>query len=113
MESCRICRNSAPLSGAKPEMLCMIPSRVASGNLMPEQSTVNPLLQQRFPVPFDAFEAEQVEPAIGELLAGMNGRVQRLSASADQRTYENVLLVLDRLTEPLDYAMSVVRHLES
>lgn len=91
----------------------MIPSRVASGNLMPDQSTVNPLLQQRFPVPFDAFEAEQVEPAIGELLAGMNGRVQRLSASADQRTYENVLLVLDRLTEPLDYAMSVVRHLES
>ncbi len=29
------------------------------------------------------------------------------------RTYESVLLALDRATDPLDYAMTVVRHLES
>lgn len=80
---------------------------------MAEQSTTNPLLKQQFPVPFDAFRAEQVQPAIAELLAEMKRRLEQLSAPGQLRNYENTLIALDRLTEPLDYAMSVVRHLES
>jgi oligopeptidase A len=72
----------------------------------------NPLLRQQFPIPFDKVRAEHVEPAIGELLANMRQRVERLSETPE-RTYESIFAVLDRLTDPLDYAMQVVGHLEA
>ncbi|MBV8896803.1 MAG: M3 family metallopeptidase [Acidobacteriaceae bacterium] len=80
---------------------------------MPEQTLVeNPLLTERFPIQFDAIKAEHVVPAINLLLEQMKNRVADLGKPSMPRTYENVLLTLDRLTEPLDFAMSVVRHLE-
>ena len=43
----------------------------------------------------------------------MNQRLTDLGGSHTPRTYSSVVLELDQMTEPLDFAMAVVRHLES
>jgi oligopeptidase A len=80
---------------------------------MTEPVAVNPLLETTFPIPFDKVKAEHVEPAIQALLGQMEQRVEDLGSSPEPRSYESVLLTLDHLTDPLDHAMSIVRHLES
>ena len=81
---------------------------------MPEETIVeNPLLTERFPIAFEAIKAEHVVPAIDLLLEQMKQRLADLGKSKAPRTYENVLITLDRMTEPLDFAMNVVRHLEN
>lgn len=68
---------------------------------------MNPLLNITFRVPFDQIQASQVEPAIDELLADANRRLGETIASVEP------LHALDTMTEHLEYAMNVVRHLES
>jgi len=68
---------------------------------------MNPLLEISFRVPFDKIEAAHVEPAMDELLADAARRLDETIAS------ERPLHALDVMTERLDYAMNVVRHLES
>src|ERR1700722_14941559 len=68
---------------------------------------MNPLLQINFRVPFDQIQASDVEPAIDELLADAHDRLNQTIAS------DQPLHALDTMTETLDFAMSVVRHLES
>src|SRR5947207_15591401 len=68
---------------------------------------MNPLLTISFRVPFDQIQAAQVEPAIDELLADSARRLEETIASPEP------LHALDALTERLEYAMNVVRHLES
>src|SRR5271155_4147173 len=68
---------------------------------------MNPLLEISFRVPFDKIQASDVEPAGDELLADGARRLDTTIAS------DRPLLALDTMTERLDYAMSVVRHLES
>src|SRR5579872_1363099 len=68
---------------------------------------MNPLLEVSFRVPFDKIKAADVEPAIDDLLAEAGRRLEQTIAS------ERPLHALDTMTERLDYAMSVVRHLES
>ncbi|HSR05915.1 MAG TPA: M3 family metallopeptidase, partial [Bryobacteraceae bacterium] len=68
---------------------------------------MNPLLNITFRVPFDQIQASQVEPAIDELLADANRRLGETIASVEP------LHALDTMTERLEYAMNVVRHLES
>ena len=81
---------------------------------MHEQSLAdNPLLIERFPIQFDGIKAEHVEPAIHSLLEKMKQRLADLVKPEVARTYEDVLLALDKMTEPLDFAMAIVRHLES
>ena len=70
-------------------------------------SAMNPLLEIQFRVPFDKIQAEHVEPAMDELLASSARRLEETIASA------RPLQALDTMTEPLDWAMNVVRHLES
>jgi oligopeptidase A len=67
---------------------------------------MNPLLEVSFRVPFDKIEAAHVEPAADELLADAARRLDQTIAS------ERPLHALDAMTERLDYAMNVVRHLE-
>src|SRR5271169_1372634 len=67
---------------------------------------MNPLLEIQFRVPFDRIEAAHVEPAAEELLSAAAGRLEETIASP------RPLEALDAMTEPLDYVMSVVRHLE-
>ncbi len=73
----------------------------------------NPLLAGHSPIHFDRVRAEHVEPAIQSLLDEMKTRLAAISSESTPRTYDNILLKLDEFTEPLDFAMSVVRHLES
>ena len=68
---------------------------------------MNPLLEITFRVPFDQIQAPDVEPAIDELLADAAARLDQTVASAEP------LHALDSMTERLEYAMNVVRHLES
>jgi oligopeptidase A len=68
---------------------------------------MNPFLEISFRVPFDKIQASDVEPAIDLLLAGAQ---QRLDETIKN---DRPLHALDTMTERLDYAMSVVRHLES
>ncbi len=73
----------------------------------------HPLLDFEFQIPFDQIRAEQVEPAIHELLADARTRLDSLIADTASRTFENTMVRLDRLTERLEHAMGIVRHLES
>ncbi len=68
---------------------------------------MNPLLEISFRVPFDKIHPSDVEPAIGELLADAARRLTETIASPQP------VHALDTMTERLEYAMSVVRHLES
>ncbi len=76
---------------------------------MPE----NPLLSVSFHVPFDRIRAEHVEPAFKALIDQAQQRINDIVADPSQRTFDNTMLALERATENLDYALSVVRHLES
>jgi oligopeptidase A len=76
-------------------------------------SETNPLLIPRFRIPFDGIRAEHVEPAATELLGEARTRLEAIAAAPGERTFDNTMHALDDLTEPLDYAMGVVRHLES
>jgi oligopeptidase A len=68
---------------------------------------MNPLLEVQFRVPFDEVKAEHVEPAIDALIEKAGKAVDATAKSDDPLT------ALDEMTEPLDYALNVVRHLES
>ena len=76
-------------------------------------SDVNPLLEERFRIPFDQIRAEHVEPAIAELLAAAKRELEALTSAPGPRTWENTMAALDHLADPLEYAFGVVRHLES
>jgi len=47
------------------------------------------------------------------LLAEARQKIEALASDPAARSFDNTMWVLDELTEPLDYAMAVVRHLES
>ena len=76
-------------------------------------SETNPLLEIRFRIPFDRIRAGHVEPAIEELLRDARERLESLAADARPRTFENTMLRYEAITERLEYAMAVIRHLES
>lgn len=80
---------------------------------MPHSAESNPLIGIQFRVPFDRIRAEHVDPAITRLLSDARSGLAALAAETGPRTFENTMRALDHLTEPLDYAMAVVRHLES
>jgi oligopeptidase A len=73
----------------------------------------NPLLSVKFQIPFDQIRAEHVEPGIRELIAQSQKNIDRLTADETPRSYDNTMLALEMSTENLDYALGVVRHLES
>jgi oligopeptidase A len=81
--------------------------------MMPSESDPNPLLTIEFHIPFDRIRAADVEPAASTLLRDARARLAAIAASPGERTFDNTMRALDVLTEPLDYAMGVVRHLES
>ncbi len=90
---------------------------------MSSSETANPLLTVEFRIPFDRIGAVDVQPAIAELLSQARTRLETIAKQPGvkqpgahqpgERTYRNTMDAIDRLTEPLDYAMGVVRHLES
>jgi oligopeptidase A len=80
---------------------------------MPDSLNHNPLISIPFRIPFDQIRAEHVKPAMDDLLRDARQRIDALAADPQPRTFSNTLTALDDITEPLDDAMSVVRHLES
>ena len=76
---------------------------------MPE----NPLLLVSFKVPFDAIRAEHVEPAVRELVTLSQQRIEQIVADESPRCFANTMLALEKATEDLDFALAIVRHLES
>ena len=68
---------------------------------------MNPLLEVQFRFPFDKVTAADIEPAIDALLADASRLLEEAVMSDDP------LHALDVMTEKLDFAMGVVRHLES
>jgi oligopeptidase A len=81
--------------------------------MMPGTTDSNPLLTVEFRIPFDRIRAADVQPAAGELLRRARAQLDDIAAQPGNRTFDNTMGALDTLTEPLDYAMGVVRHLES
>ena len=81
--------------------------------VMPSENDPNPLLNIQFHIPFDRIRAADVQPACAELLRDARLRLAAIPNDAGERTFDNTMRELDELTEPLDYAMGVVRHLES
>jgi len=73
----------------------------------------NPLLNLSFEIPFHSIRATHVEPAIQILIEQAARRLEQIAEPQSLRTYANTMVPLDQLTEPLDTALSVVRHLES
>jgi len=70
------------------------------------------LLHQEFEIPFDQVTPEQVVPAVEELLRDARERLEVLANDPEPRTFANTMLAMEKVTERLDYAMSVIRHLE-
>ena len=73
----------------------------------------NPLTTVKFAVPFDRITAEHVEPAVDELIAAGQAAIDAIAADSAPRTYDSTLGALERATEALEWAMTVVGHLES
>jgi oligopeptidase A len=73
----------------------------------------NPLLEPRFEIPFDRIEAAHVEPAIRELIARSEKRMEAIAVESEPRTYANTMEAHDRMTAELDTALAVVRHVEN
>jgi len=80
---------------------------------MPSTTVANPLLQIQFQIPFDLIRAENVEPAVEELLHDARQELNTLTSDPGPRTFANTLQRLDQLTARLDYAMQIVRNLEA
>jgi oligopeptidase A len=73
----------------------------------------NPLLSVTFHIPFDQVRAEHVEPGIRELIALSQSHIDKIVGDGAPRSFDNTMLALENSTENLDYALAVVRHLES
>jgi oligopeptidase A len=80
---------------------------------MPSVNDLNPLLRIEFQIPFDQIRAEHVEPAVAELLQDAQSQLHRLTSDPGPRTFGNTMEPLDALTERLDYAVGIARHLEA
>ncbi len=73
----------------------------------------NRLLTRTFRIPFDDIRAEHVAPAIDRLLADSRSQIDALVANPSGLTYDSTLGALERATETLEWASSVIGHLES
>ena len=80
---------------------------------MTSRDGANPLIPITFQIPFDKIRAEHVEPAITELLTETRQHLDELTSETEPRTFAKTMDRLDSLTDALDYAMGIVRHLEA
>lgn len=73
----------------------------------------NPLVTIRTPIPFGEVRVEHVRPAVRQLVDEARERIEAIARCPEPRTYANTLGALDAATEELDYASSVIQHLEN
>jgi oligopeptidase A len=74
---------------------------------------VNPLVKIRTPIPFGEVQVEHVRPAVRRLVEEAQDRIEAIASCSEPRTYANTIAALDSATEELDYASSVIQHLEN
>ena len=72
----------------------------------------NPLLELGSELPFDRIQAEHVEPGLRALLAEAEARLDAIEQNPSSG-YEATFGDLERATERLELALSIVEHLES
>jgi oligopeptidase A len=75
--------------------------------------TANPLTLVSTTIPFDTVRPEHVVPAVDQLLTEAQKAIDAIAGEGSPRTYANTLGALESATEPLEYAMGIVEHLES
>jgi len=74
---------------------------------------VNPLVTIRTPIPFGEVQVEHVRPAVRRLVEEAQESLEAIASCPEPRTYANTLGALDSATEKLDYASSIIQHLEN
>ena len=73
----------------------------------------NPLLRLSLPIPFDAIRPEHVVPGIDELISRARQAIDNIASAPAPRTWLNTMAALDHASDPLDFAVAVVHHLEN
>jgi oligopeptidase A len=73
----------------------------------------NPLFSLRTELAFDRIQAEHIGPGLGELIRRTGLALDAIEADEAPPTYESTLGALERATEELELATSIVEHLES
>lgn len=73
----------------------------------------SPLLSATHPLPFDAVVADDVVPALTTLTEAAKASLARIAACEAPADFANCLGALEKATEQLEIASSVVEHLES
>ncbi len=76
-------------------------------------SAANPLLQPQFDIPFDKIQASHVEPGLDQLIKNAKLKIDQIINQPSPRTWNNTMAAYDVATEGLDWAITIVRHLES
>ncbi len=76
-------------------------------------TTSNPLTRQTIPLPFDRIRPEHVVPAVEQLLTEGDQAIDAIASQTGSLSYDTTLAALERATEPLEYAMGLVEHLEA
>ncbi|HSR43483.1 MAG TPA: hypothetical protein VLL48_14950, partial [Longimicrobiales bacterium] len=71
----------------------------------------NPVRSLDFRIPFHRIEASHVAPGIRGILEEARKRVEELAEAGGERTYDNTVRALDRITERVDRAVDPVQHL--
>ena len=72
----------------------------------------NPLLGRGFPVPFDRIGPGEVGPAVVEVLARAEGRIDQIGADS-RGSYDDVIGALDAVVEDVERTWSPVSHLHN
>ena len=82
-----------------------------------DHSEQNPLTAIPFEIPFSSFSADQIQPAIAELISRTELRIARIEALAKELPtrplYHEVAAALESAAEELELASTVIGHLES
>ncbi len=76
-------------------------------------SNSTPLTHRTALIPFHEFAAEQIIPAVEQLIDLAQKELDAVKAVRAERTFENTLLALDNLGLNLDFTMGLISHLES
>src|SRR5208283_5335820 len=79
----------------------------------PRVPETNPLLEIRTPIPFDRVRAAHVRPAVQLLIEEAQERIEAIASEPLPRTFRNTLGALDQASEKLDFASSLIQHLEN
>ena len=77
------------------------------------RSSTCPLLLPTDNIPFDSFQATEIQPSIDRALTIAEAELEAIKNQQGPRTFDNTMRALDDLGLALNYAVGLVAHLES